>query len=369
MSDIPKLADPTDGSGDFGALAEMSVETRGNLPQAAGTNQMALAGLGMALSTPIVVYRDQNRILQELRALAAANANRYYYSWPVRNRRQGTTDTVEGPTIKLANDLVRTFGNNFTGVIDIKDTGEHWEFIALFVDRERGSMMARSFQQRKQTNMNMPDADRQRDIAYQIGCSKAIRNVVVNALSAYSDFMMAEAKKNLSGWVEQNRESADNFINNVCARHNIKEIQLEAVVGRKRKEWLVTDISKILVQLRAVDEGMASATDIFPHSDHAGEVRDRRETERSQELADDNSNTSGNKKRAAPKSSRGKGKASSKKDPNLDIPDGLKRQPPEAKDPEKEAAPSASEAEANDAKPEDAGGEEADTGSEFKFGE
>jgi hypothetical protein len=360
----PRLADPMTDSGDFQALSEMSVESRGNLPATAGGGQqMALAGLGMALSTPIVAFRDQNRILQELRALAAANANRYYYSWPVKNRAKGTTDTVEGPTIKLANDLVRVFGNNFTGVIDIKDTGEHWEFIALFVDRERGSMMARSFQQRKQTNANMRDADRQRDMAYQIGCSKAIRNVVINALSAYSDFMMGEAKKNLAGWVENNRDAANTFIDNVCARHNIEVIQLEAVVGRKRKEWLVGDISKILVQLRAVDEGMVSAADVFPSTDHAGEVRERREAERKQELAEarEDQKTTETAGKKTPSGDKAAKKASADADKKASAKEEAKAEPAAAAEAAEEAGDASKDGDGDNGEDEAGGG--------FQFGE
>ena len=42
------------------------------------------------------------------------------------------------------------------------------------------------------------DADREREIAFQIGCSKAIRNVVVNAFpQKISDFAFAEVRNAL----------------------------------------------------------------------------------------------------------------------------------------------------------------------------
>jgi len=286
----PDLAHPSGfGAGDFEMLGEMSVEMNGKPPALSPNqgSQMALAGLGMALTTPIVRPRDHGWILNQIRAHAAANAQTYYYSWPVKNRRQGTVDTVEGPTIKLANDIARLYGNCFAGVIDVKDLGDYWEFVALFVDRESGFMMARSFRQRREQNIGMKDAERALDIVYQIGSSKAIRNVVTNALSTYVNFAMQEAKKNLSSWVENNKEKADRFIDDVCARHNLDISRIEAVVGKKRKEWLVNDTARVLVNLRSIEEGMASAQDVFPAAEHANEVYERRSAERKQELAED----------------------------------------------------------------------------------
>jgi hypothetical protein len=69
------------------------------------------------------------------------------------------------------------------------DVGDAWVFYARFTDIETGFSMERAYRQRKsQSSIKSRDADRQLDIAYQIGQSKAIRNCVVNSLQIYADF-------------------------------------------------------------------------------------------------------------------------------------------------------------------------------------
>lgn len=288
---LRQLAEPDDFGSNFEMMGEMAV-AGAHAPPAVlggdGKNGMALSGLGLALTTPIIAARDPNRIMQQLKTLAAANGDRYVYSWPVKNRKENRVDEVEGPTIKLANDLARVYGNCFAGVVDVKDVRDDggnacWEFISMFFDRETGFMMARSFRQRKGQDTGMKDQGRALDMVYQIGCSKAIRNVVCNALESYKDFMMAEAKKNLVEWVSKNHDKAQKYIDDACAQFNIDLDRIEAVVGRKRADWLVRDVTKVLMQLRSVKDGFASPDEIFPKGEAVAEVRKRKQAERAQE--------------------------------------------------------------------------------------
>src|SRR5215472_7843282 len=55
---------------------------------------------------PVAVYRDEARILQKLSALAAAAGSDWFYRFPVK-KKDGGQDWIEGPSIKLANDIAR----------------------------------------------------------------------------------------------------------------------------------------------------------------------------------------------------------------------------------------------------------------------
>src|SRR5687768_16047702 len=55
----------------------------------------------------ITVKRDPSKVLQSLRTFAAAAGENWYYRWQVKNSRTGRMDTIEGPSVKLANDLAR----------------------------------------------------------------------------------------------------------------------------------------------------------------------------------------------------------------------------------------------------------------------
>jgi hypothetical protein len=210
----------------------------------------------------VAVKRDESEVLKKLRVLASAAGDNWYYRFPVKNNQKGTTDWIEGPSIKLANDLARLYGNC---EVDCRaqDIGDHWLFHARFIDIETGYSLTRPFQQRKGASKMGGDADRRLDIAFQIGASKAIRNVVVNALQTFSDFAFEEAKgalvekigKNLNGWRERVQER-------LAARLDIKRV--EAVIGRTVGEWLAPDIAKVVATMKAVEDGMATLDEAFP---------------------------------------------------------------------------------------------------------
>ena len=210
----------------------------------------------------VAVKRDDAEVLKKLRVLAAAAGENWYYRFPVKNKQKNTTDFVEGPSIKLANDLARIYGNN---EIDCRsqDVGDHWVFYARFIDIETGYSLTRPFQQRKNASRMGGDEDRRLDIAFQIGASKAIRNVVINALQTFADFAFEEARnalvdkigRNLEGWRTRVQEK-------LSGRLDIKRV--EAVIGRTVGEWLAPDIAKVVATMKAVEDGMASIDEAFP---------------------------------------------------------------------------------------------------------
>lgn len=211
----------------------------------------------------VAVVRDEGRVLNKLKALAAAAGTDWYYRFPVRNRKENRTDWIEGPSIKMANDLARIFGNCDVDV-RVQDLGDAWLFYARFIDLETGFSLVRPFQQRKSAGKIGGDDDARRlDIAFQIGASKAIRNVVVNALQTFADFAFEEAKgalvekigRDLAGWREKIRQRIADHV-------DVKRV--EAVIGRVVGEWLAPDIARVVAMMKAVQDGMASMDDTFP---------------------------------------------------------------------------------------------------------
>jgi len=211
----------------------------------------------------VAVYRDEERVLQRLRVLAAGMGEQYFYRFPVRNRKTGKTDYIEGPSVKLANDLCRVYGNC---EVDCRatDFGDSWLFHARFIDLETGYSLTRPFQARKSGGkIGGADDERRLDIAFQIGASKAIRNVVVNALQSFADFTFDEARQSLvdkigrdvEGW---RKRTAERIVKLVSLE------RVEASIGRKVAEWLVPDIARIIAMGKAISDGMASVDETFP---------------------------------------------------------------------------------------------------------
>ncbi len=210
----------------------------------------------------VAVHRDETRVLGKLKALAAAAGGEWFYRFPVKNNREGRTDWVEGPSIKLANDLAREFGN--CGVdTRVQDLGDAWLIYARFTDYETGFDMVRPFQQRKSQRSMKGDNDRALDIALQIGVSKAIRNVVVNALQTYADYAFEEARNSLVNRIGAELPKYREATARRLADHvDIKRV--EAVIGRSAGEWLAPDVARVIAMMKAVTDGMASLDETFP---------------------------------------------------------------------------------------------------------
>lgn len=211
----------------------------------------------------VAVLRDEERVLQRLRVLAAGMGEQYFYRFPVKNRKTGKTDYIEGPSVKLANDLCRVYGNC---EVDCRaqDYGDSWQFHARFIDLETGYSLTRPFQARKSGGkIGGADDERRLDIAFQIGASKAIRNVVVNALQSFADFTFDEARQSL---VDKIGKDVEGWRKRTAARiASLVAIErVEASIGRKVADWLVPDIARIIAMGKAISDGMASVDETFP---------------------------------------------------------------------------------------------------------
>src|ERR1700733_10392620 len=72
---------------------------------AASLSQMADIWGTATTARKVEVARDEAKVLQKITAYAAAAGEHWFYRWPVKNRRKGTTDIVEGISIKGANPI------------------------------------------------------------------------------------------------------------------------------------------------------------------------------------------------------------------------------------------------------------------------
>jgi len=221
----------------------------------------------------VAVYRDEARVLGKLKALAAAAGTDWYYRFPVKNRKDNRTDWIEGPSIKLANDLARLYGNCDIDV-RVQDVGQAWMIYARFVDLETGYSLVRPFQQNKGgSRIGGSDDSRRLDIALQIGASKAIRNVTVNALQTFADFAFEEAKGALVEKIGKDIAKWRGITVDRIQEH-VELIRVETVVGRKAADWLAPDIARIIAMMKAVQDGMATLDETFPPIAAAGEGKE-----------------------------------------------------------------------------------------------
>lgn len=214
----------------------------------------------------VQVERDEAKVLQRLKAVAAAAGQDWFYRFPVK-KKGGGQDFIEGPSIKLANAVARMYGNC---QIDVRvvDNGPSWIIYARFSDIETGFQLVRPFQQDKGASRmggTGPEADARRlDIALQIGVSKATRNVICNALETFTDYAFREAQKNLVGKIGQRLDEYRTRALKWFETNQIEIKRVEAAVGRAAKDWLAPDLARIVAEIQAVSDGMATSAETWP---------------------------------------------------------------------------------------------------------
>jgi hypothetical protein len=214
----------------------------------------------------VAVYRDEARILQKIAALGAAKGDDWFYRFPVKSN--GATTYIEGASIKLANDVARIYGNCDVDV-RVFEMGDSWVFYARFTDFETGYSLTRPFQQRKNQSSIRGDAGRALDIAFQIGTSKAIRNVVVNALQTFSDHAFDSARKSLVDRIGKSLPDWRTRTLEGLAKIPVELSRVERVIGKVAKDWLAPDVAMVIAMMKAIADGMATADETFPSGDGA----------------------------------------------------------------------------------------------------
>lgn len=236
-------------------------------PRAGGAaTDQALAGFVTAQK--VAIKRDFPRILAEGKAVAAAAGDRFFYRIPFKqkDRNSGETRTtfVEGPSINAAMAAVSLYGNCKVAAVVEKETQDAWTFAAQFQDLEKGVTIVRSFQQRKGQNTGMRDQGRQADIVFQIGQSKAMRNVIVAALPLLVSEMHEAAKDSLVGKIEKNPDGWREKILSGLERRQISIKRVERAVARGHEKWTPADMARIVADMNAVADGVTTPDDLWP---------------------------------------------------------------------------------------------------------
>src|SRR5439155_1570204 len=125
--------------------------------------------------------RDHERVLGRLREAAIRGGDDFYYSWTAAG------SLIEGPSIKAAQAIINDGGGSADVPTHVTEP-DAWVFNVLLVDRESMTVQARQYRQRRDQRVFSEAKlakdekgelrQRQEDIIFSIGQSKAIRNIV-----------------------------------------------------------------------------------------------------------------------------------------------------------------------------------------------
>lgn len=213
-------------------------------------------------AVPVAVPRDEAKVLRKLAVRAAMAGEDWFYRFPVRDK--GAQKYIEGPSIKCANNVAQLFGNCAIRTRAI-DNFDSWLIYARLEDYEQGFVYERPWLQPKgQQSLGTRDQGRAEAIAFQIGVSKAIRNVVCNALELFTNYAFEEARNSIVEKLGKNLPEAINKIKNKLGQMGVEAKRVEAMIGRSIDQWLAPDCARVIAEITAITEGMATADETWP---------------------------------------------------------------------------------------------------------
>jgi hypothetical protein len=219
-------------------------------------------------STAVAVQKP--RVLATVQRALAAEARLagedFYYGWAAGK------DRIEGPSVELALAAARCWGNCAVDTLPVQEMADAWVFTAAFVDLETGFTLSRQFRQSKKWKVaGKMDEERKEDVRFQIGQSKAIRNVLLNALpKGLVKMALEEAKRGVRQHIEQlvgqkGIAGAVDAALRALARSGVRE---EAVLARcgvaERKALTVDHLVLLKGDLTAIEGGQERPEVLFP---------------------------------------------------------------------------------------------------------
>lgn len=229
----------------------------------------------------VVAPRDLDKLRTAVIREATYSRDSFFYAWSQNDKSKGPNgkSMIEGVSIDGAMILVRNWGNAACEPDLVDETPAYWLLRATFIDLETGFTSARLFRQRKNQKVGRHDDDRALDIQFQIGQSKAIRNAVVRCVPAWLvDEAMDAARAGAADRYKNVAESAERAIKAYDGQHKITQEQLERKLGKKRADWIPSDLVLLNAIFRALKEGMTSLGQEFsedaaePEAEDLGEV-------------------------------------------------------------------------------------------------
>lgn len=252
MNEVSAVPTPLNGDTAHGIMA------RGGAIQQIRSSFCTAVAVQKARSLPEV----KRKLLEEAR-LMGEDA---YYGW------RAGKENIEGPSIDLAVAAARCWGNCATDMLPVQDMPDCWIFTAAFIDLETGYTRTRQFRQSKNAIVSgRMDNERKDDIRFQVGQSKAERNVIRKALPSWLINAALEAAKEgvrqeLDRLIERHGLPAitDRLVS-ALGKCGAKEAVVLAKCGVAERKGLTTDHLIILRgDLNALQSGEERVEVLYP---------------------------------------------------------------------------------------------------------
>ena len=203
------------------------------------------------------------KVTKNVLAEAKLAKKSFYYAWAVKTK-NGKMKRIEGPSIDLAMCLARNYGNAALD-IEVSETPTHYIFKGYFIDLETGFTVPRLYRQRKSQSIGKKyDKDRQEDIVFQIGHSKAQRNAIIKAMPNWLIEQAIEVAKQAEiADIQTNPHLARARVLEFFEEYGIDTERIEKFFGKKVDQLTTKDIETLRATARALKEGQVSPEEVF----------------------------------------------------------------------------------------------------------
>lgn len=232
----------------------------------------AVAEVQAAVQVAIQFPRDMGRVWAEMETACGRTALAEQAFYKVKNR-------GEGPTVHLARELARIFGNVDFGVHELRrdDTAGMSEIRAYAWDQEKNNRISRTFQvphARMAQGERRPLTDLQ-DVYLNnqnIG-ARAVRECIMNALPR--DFV--ERAKEICAATLRDGEGKplEQRITEMIAAFkawDVTQKQMETRIGRKRSAWTAGDVADMATVYQSIKRGETTVVEEFADRVSADEI-------------------------------------------------------------------------------------------------
>jgi hypothetical protein len=215
---------------------------------------------------PVLMKRNLAEVERRLLEESRIAGEDFYYSFPAGK------DVIEGPSVKMTNAAARCWGNCVIKPGLIQELSDSWVLTMLFVDLETGYTVGRQFRQSKDWMVyGRFDDARKDDIRFQIGQSKAIRNLVRNALPEFLFTRAMKAAKSgvtekINAWVKSKGivPAVDLFLKTMGNLGVTEEAVLAKLQIADRKAITIEHLVTLSGDKNAIESGQMYAVDLFP---------------------------------------------------------------------------------------------------------
>lgn len=219
-------------------------------------------------ATAVKVQKPRNlaSIIEKVMEEANCAGEDFYYTWEVDDRRNKRKVTIEGGSIGLAYAIARHWGNCVVDVeLDTKDGVDI--FTASWIDLESGYSTSRMFRKKHNPLGGNYNAERADDMGFQIGQSKAIRNVIFAGVPKWLEtkaIAIAKAAEE-KGLEDPTRFAfAKNKSLAYLVKEGITEDRIYAKIGKSVDDWTKADYLIVRSMCTQIHDGVADPDELFP---------------------------------------------------------------------------------------------------------